>query len=362
MGLGIDVNTLLGFTRALDRNGNHQVDDSEARVLGRVGNRNGANGTRETAESAARGEAALSDFRLGERDADELARGLAQGDTWVSKNDLSISSAALDRIDGMAGGAVDGRVSRSELSAALQRGGFALAKDGLMLSREAEARFGGRPTPPPVGRPVPPPVEPAPRRSFALETLELARGAAQAGYTSRANEAYSAAISQAVEPGEALTIARDAASRGYTNRANDAFGRASSLSASAGEALGVAREARTRGYTNQANVAYSQAISQSRSPFESLDVARDAAANGFTNRANDAYSKASSESRSSGQALDVARDAASKGYTNRANEAFSRAIDLGVSRAEALDVAREATSRGYTNRANDAFRKATYLP
>lgn len=153
----IDRNTLSEFTRRLDRNQNGVIDGSEGRVLGSVGNRNSASGTRETSDAIARGEAALADFRLGATDADAIADRLAGGDAWVSKEDLFVSDAARDRIDGLAGGALDGKLSKKELSAGLQQGGLALTGDGLFLSREVDGRFGSRPTPPGGSdRPSPP--------------------------------------------------------------------------------------------------------------------------------------------------------------------------------------------------------------
>ena len=156
----IDRQTLTDFTRRIDRNGNSQIDSSEAQILtsaagaGRVGSRNG---TREAADALAAGEAALSGFRLGASDAEAIADRLAGGDAWVSKEDLTISEGARDRIDGLAGGAYDGKISKKELAAGLQQGGLALTGDGIMLSREAESLFSSRPTPPGSSdRPTPP--------------------------------------------------------------------------------------------------------------------------------------------------------------------------------------------------------------
>ncbi len=153
----IDRQTLSEFTRRIDRNRDTLIDRTEAEILGSVGNRNGSNGTRETADALANGDAALSGFRLGASDADALADRLAGGDSWVSKEDLSLTDGARDRIDGLAGGAYDGKISKKELSAGLQQGGLALTGDGIMLSREAESRFSSRPTPPGGSdRPTPP--------------------------------------------------------------------------------------------------------------------------------------------------------------------------------------------------------------
>jgi hypothetical protein len=153
----IDRQTLTDFTRRIDRNRDNLIDRSEAEILGQVGNRNGSNGTREAADALASGQAALSGFRLGASDADAIADRLSGGDAWISKEDLNLSEGARDRIDGLAGGAYDGKISKKELSAGLQQGGLALTGDGLMLSREAESRFSSRPTPPGGSdRPTPP--------------------------------------------------------------------------------------------------------------------------------------------------------------------------------------------------------------
>jgi hypothetical protein len=153
----IDRQTLTEFTRRIDRNRDTLIDRSEAEILGTVGNRNGSNGTRETADALANGDAALLGFRLSGSDADALADRISGGDTWVSKEDLYLSDGARDRIDGLAGGAYDGKISKKEFSAGLQQGGLALTGDGIMLSREADNLFSLRPTPPGGSdRPTPP--------------------------------------------------------------------------------------------------------------------------------------------------------------------------------------------------------------
>lgn len=158
MANAIPTHILSDLLPKLDRNRNRLLDPSEAGVSGRVGNGNGFNGFAETAEALASGRAALKDFQLAAPDADEVANRLAGGDAWVSKEDVYISDAARSRIDGF-GGAADGRVSRTELSGAFQRQGFAIHRDGIFLSREVEDRFRSeRPTPPPVDRPTPPPI------------------------------------------------------------------------------------------------------------------------------------------------------------------------------------------------------------
>lgn len=357
----LDLNTALTFTRMMDRNGNNMVDRDEARVLGSVGNRNGSNGTRETAESLQRGEAALDGFQLGQRDADELARTISQSDSYVSSQDLTISNAARQRIDGMAGGAIDGRISRAEFSAAMQRGGFALSRDGLSLSSEVQNRF-GRPTPPPVDRPVPPPVDRPLERSRALEDLDLAVAAANSGYTNRANDAFSLAINEAVDIQEARVIGERAGRLGYMNRANDAFLRATQLGRSSDEVFEVARTAAGLGYTNRANDAFLRAIQLTDHSGSALEIATAAARLGYMNRANDAYDRASTLSRSSYEALDIANSAASAGYVNRANAAYSQALRLATRRSEATEIASSASSRGYVNRANEAFDRAMRLP
>ncbi|MBM3266441.1 MAG: hypothetical protein FJZ01_02230 [Candidatus Sericytochromatia bacterium] len=153
--MDIAYGTLTDLIKRIDRNRNNRIDAYEGRVVGAVGNDNGIAGTRETADAIVAGRAQIRDFTLDQPDADEVARGLANGDAWVSKDDLHISDRARARIDGLAGGAADNRISAKELAAALSRGGLALARDGLYLSDEAS---GYRPEPPPVNRPEPPPV------------------------------------------------------------------------------------------------------------------------------------------------------------------------------------------------------------
>ncbi len=154
----IDSSLLLDLTRRVDRNLNRRIDTYEGRVDGLVGNDNGVAGTRETADAITAGDAVLSDFALGATDAKAVSTGFARGDAWVSKDDLLISQRARDHLDGM-NGAVDGRISAKELAAGLQRGGLALAQDGLYLSSEVRQ---SRPTPPSVepDRPTPPSMEP----------------------------------------------------------------------------------------------------------------------------------------------------------------------------------------------------------
>ncbi|MGE5707988.1 MAG: hypothetical protein ACM3YO_06620 [Bacteroidota bacterium] len=160
----ISKNDLSMITRRVDRNGNNLIDSSEARVSGRVGNNNGSNGVQETADAIEKGQATLSN--LSTTGADGVADVLSHGDAWVSKEDVFISDSARQRIDGQAGGAVDNKISKKELSAALQRGDVALTGDGILLSSEVSSHY--RPTPPSVNpsnssnsnRPTPPSVNP----------------------------------------------------------------------------------------------------------------------------------------------------------------------------------------------------------
>lgn len=354
-------------TRAMDLNRNGVLDPQEATFTRRadrvVGNGNGINGTRETSDALKRGDLFVRGMKPQAADAlatyfskRELNEGKMpqewRGDDTISRDDLNLSPAALRTADRNG----DGRVSRGEFSAALVSGSLSIGIDSVVDDR---------PTPPPVDRPVPPPIErpvPPPVRSRALDTMELAVGLAGQGYTNRANEAFSAAISQTVSSDEALTIGRRAASLGYTNRGNDAFSRAASLANSPEEAHGIARATASLGYTNRANEAYQSAIGLTRHSSEAVAIARSAASNGYTNRANDAFSRAVSLANYAGEALDIARVAAPLGYTNRANEAYGRAISLSQTRPEASEIARDAMSRGYTNKANEASQRAIYLP
>lgn len=157
----ISKNDLSMITRRVDRNGNNLIDTSEARVSGRVGNNNGSNGVQETADAIEKGQANLSN--LSASAADGVAEVLSHGDAWVSTEDVFISDSARQRIDGQAGGAVDNKISKKELSSALQRGDVAVTGDGIVLSSEASSHY--RPTPPSVNpgnsdRPTPPSVNP----------------------------------------------------------------------------------------------------------------------------------------------------------------------------------------------------------
>jgi hypothetical protein len=146
---------LSDLTRRVDKDGNNRIEKNEGRVKGRVGNDNGIAGVQETADSISDGSAVLYGFQLKQADADAVADALAGGNTWISKDDLNISDAARDQIDGQGGGARDGRISRKEMAAALVRGGLAFNRDGITLS--SEVRIVDRPSPPPANdRPAPP--------------------------------------------------------------------------------------------------------------------------------------------------------------------------------------------------------------
>ncbi len=152
----IDASILNDIARRVDRNKNNTIESTEGRVAGSVGNRNGFNGTRETSDAMAQGQAALYGFQLSQLDADAVADQLSGGDAWISKEDVFVSDQARAQIDGQAGGALDNKISKKELSSALTRGGLAVSGDGIMLSSEAQSRFAGRPTPPSTERPTPP--------------------------------------------------------------------------------------------------------------------------------------------------------------------------------------------------------------
>lgn len=149
--IGGDVMAFL--TRKVDRDDNNVIEDNEARVAGRVGNRNGVNGTAETARALNAGEAMLYGFQLARDAAEAIARKLAGSDPWVSREDFEISADARRRLDQND----DNRVSADELADGLQRGGLAMNGKELATTDEAKARF-SRPTPPPPGgdRPTPP--------------------------------------------------------------------------------------------------------------------------------------------------------------------------------------------------------------
>ena len=154
----ISGSILSDLTRRVDKDNNNRIETNEGRVKGRVGNENGIAGVQETASSISDGSAVLYGFQLKATDAEAVADQLAGGNTWISKDDLNLSTAARDQIDGQGGGARDNRISKKEMAAALMRGGLAFNRDGITLS--SEVRIADRPTPPGgnSGRPTPPPV------------------------------------------------------------------------------------------------------------------------------------------------------------------------------------------------------------
>ncbi len=193
MAVRINKSILADLTRRVDKDKNNRIETNEGRIKGVVGNNNGVIGVQEAADAIADGSAALYGFQLNSSDAEAVADRLAGGNTWISKDDVSFSDAARDKIDGQGGGARDGRISKSEMAGALVRGGLAFGRDGITLS--SEVRIDDRPAPPSSGsnrpappssgydrpappasgydrpasppsgydRPTPPPVEPAPR-------------------------------------------------------------------------------------------------------------------------------------------------------------------------------------------------------
>lgn len=143
------------LTRQVDRDRNGSLDEGDARVVGQVGNRNGVNGTAETADALNQGKAAIYGFQLAGDLADTLANWFSKGDAWVSKDDTEITEAAKARLDGNR----DGRVSRAELAEGLNRGGLALNARGIMTSDEAKSRFAPAPIrPPSIDTPRPPSI------------------------------------------------------------------------------------------------------------------------------------------------------------------------------------------------------------
>lgn len=141
------------LARKADRDGNGVIEDHEARVVGKVGNRNGVNGTAETARALNAGEAMIYGFQLAKDWAEAIAQKLAGDDPWVSREDFDISDAARERLDAND----DRRISANELAAGLQRGGLGMNGKAIVTSDEARERF-SRPTPPAPGgdRPTPP--------------------------------------------------------------------------------------------------------------------------------------------------------------------------------------------------------------
>src|SRR5687767_12441021 len=60
--IGGDVMAFLA--RKVDRDDNNTIEENEARLVGRIGNQNGVNGTAETARALNAGEAMLYGFQL----------------------------------------------------------------------------------------------------------------------------------------------------------------------------------------------------------------------------------------------------------------------------------------------------------
>ena len=162
--VGSDVMAFL--TKTVDRDDNNTIEDNEARITGRVGNDNGRNGIAETARALNAGNAMLYGFQLARNAAEAIAKKLAGGNNWISRDDMPMSDAARARIDQNG----DNRITVDEFADALQRGGIAINAKEVMLTDEAKAKF-NRPTPPApdtdrprpprpdVDRPPPPPVD-----------------------------------------------------------------------------------------------------------------------------------------------------------------------------------------------------------
>lgn len=131
--LSLNSNDYFAIARALDKNKNNKIDNSEANVNYAanmmIGNANSVTGTRELAESLERGDVVLTG--LSQESADKIAdyfsdRGINEkkpvenwkGDGWVSKADLTVSDRARKLIDINN----DNRISSREFAQALRSG------------------------------------------------------------------------------------------------------------------------------------------------------------------------------------------------------------------------------------------------
>ncbi|HEY9721499.1 MAG TPA: hypothetical protein V6D47_05770 [Oscillatoriaceae cyanobacterium] len=162
--MSVGYNVISAVTRGADYNWNGYLDSNEATVSGSVDNSYRDVSVSSATNAIDAGNASIKDFQLDASTAKSVAQQMANYDAWVSKDDLYLSPAARSYVDGMAGGAEDNRISVSEMTAALERGGLALTRDGLYRDYEVG---GYDPAPPPVDPnppydPTPPYVDPNP--------------------------------------------------------------------------------------------------------------------------------------------------------------------------------------------------------
>jgi hypothetical protein len=140
----IGYQTLWNVVSRADRNRNGRLEAGDAYVVGPVAATSQAPATTDTFHMIWRGEGAVDGIRMSQADADATANELTGGRDFVDENAFAISRNAKAAMDGVAGEAYDNRISRRELSVALQWGAIAISKDGISLSQEARDYFARR--------------------------------------------------------------------------------------------------------------------------------------------------------------------------------------------------------------------------
>lgn len=140
--INLNSNDYIAITRALDKNNNNRIDNSEAQIGQRanmmIGNANNVSGTREVASSLERGDIVLTGMdqesanKIADYFSDRAANeGLPvakwKGDGWVSKADLGMSDRARKLID-LNG---DNRISSREFADALRSGKVTIGNNGV---------------------------------------------------------------------------------------------------------------------------------------------------------------------------------------------------------------------------------------
>lgn len=144
--LSLNSNDYFAIARALDKNKNNKIDNSEANVNTAanmvIGNANSVTGTRELAESLERGDVVLTG--LSQESADKIAdyfsdKGINEkkpvenwkGDGWVSKTDLTVSDRARKIIDVNN----DNRISSREFAQALRSGVISIGGNNTVVDQ-----------------------------------------------------------------------------------------------------------------------------------------------------------------------------------------------------------------------------------
>jgi len=129
----------MAVTRAMDTNGNHRIDQNEAKINwnthNKIGNANGVAGTRELANALQSGDVFISG--MNPATADKIAdyfskrnenfdRPVAEwvSDAWISKDDFDFDPQVKQLVDTNG----DNRISRKEFSAALASGALSIGQ------------------------------------------------------------------------------------------------------------------------------------------------------------------------------------------------------------------------------------------